>query len=82
MLATSLGAAFGVLVLIYLGVIILTVVAWVKILSKAGYSGWWVLIGIVPLVNVIMFFVFAFSEWPVLRRQSSLPSDPAWPRVD
>ena len=81
MLASSLGAAFGVLVLVYLGVIILTVVAWVKILSKAGYSGWWVLIGIVPLVNVIMFFVFAFSEWPVLREQSSGRPDPGWPQA-
>lgn len=39
-----------------------------KIASKAGYSGWWCLIMIVPLVNLVMLWVFAFSSWPVERR--------------
>ena len=39
----------------------------VKILQKAGYSGWWRLIVFVPLVNIIMFYVFAFANWPALR---------------
>lgn len=39
----------------------------VKILQKAGYSGWWCLIVFIPLVNVVMFYVFAFANWPVLR---------------
>jgi hypothetical protein len=37
--------------------------AW-KIVSKAGYSGAWSLLIIVPLVNLIMLWVFAFSDWP------------------
>jgi len=39
----------------------------VRILQKAGYSGWWCLIVFVPLVNIIMFYVFAFANWPALR---------------
>jgi hypothetical protein len=35
------------------------------IAKKAGYSGWWVLTMIIPLVNLIMVWVFAFAEWPV-----------------
>jgi hypothetical protein len=46
--------------------------AYVRIVQKAGYSGWNVLWGFVPLVNIIMFFVFAFSEWPVTRRIKEL----------
>lgn len=38
--------------------------AW-KIVSKAGYNGAWSLLIFVPLVNLIMMYVFAFSEWPV-----------------
>jgi uncharacterized membrane protein YhaH (DUF805 family) len=38
------------------------------IAKKAGYSGWWCLILLVPLVNLIMIYVFAFANWPVLRR--------------
>jgi uncharacterized membrane protein len=72
------GAVGLILVVVYLAIIILSIAAWVKIISKAGYSGWWVLIALAPLVNVIMFFVFAFSSWPALK-SSSVSSDPAWP---
>jgi hypothetical protein len=50
---------------------VVSLIAWAKILSKAGYSGWWVLIVLVPfvgpLVGVVLFFIFAFSEWPIER---------------
>jgi hypothetical protein len=35
-----------------------------KIVSKAGYSGFWSLLSLVPVVNLIMLWVFAFSAWP------------------
>ncbi len=50
-------------------VLILYFIPVVKILNKAGYSGWWSLLILVPLVNIIMFYVFAFADWPVLRGQ-------------
>ena len=37
----------------------------VRIIAKAGYSSVWVLTMLVPVVNVIMFWVFAFVKWPV-----------------
>ncbi len=43
----------------------------VKILQKAGDSGWWCLIAFVPLVNIIMFYVFAFANWPALRDRNA-----------
>lgn len=36
-----------------------------RILRKAGFSGWWALAMLVPLVNLVMFIAFAFVEWPV-----------------
>jgi uncharacterized membrane protein YhaH (DUF805 family) len=36
-----------------------------KIVSKAGYSGAWSLLAFVPLINVIMLWVFAFAKWPM-----------------
>ncbi|HXQ44331.1 MAG TPA: DUF805 domain-containing protein [Acidimicrobiales bacterium] len=68
-MVASAGAAFGIIVIIYLAIAVVTIVAWVKILNKAGYSGWWVLIGLVPFVNLVMFLVFAFSTWPSQRQQ-------------
>lgn len=38
-----------------------------KILLKAGLDGWWALILLVPVVNIIMIWVFAFCRWPNLR---------------
>jgi len=38
-----------------------------RIVTKAGYSGWWALITLVPGINIVMLFVFAFSDWPALR---------------
>ncbi len=72
--STTTSSGAGVLVLIYLVFLVLFIVGWVKIISKAGYSGWWVLLGLVPLVNVVMFLVFAFSEWPSQRELRSARS--------
>ena len=55
------------LALIYAGFTALAVAAAVSIVRKAGYSGWWVCAGVIPLVNVVMLFAFAFADWPVLR---------------
>lgn len=72
MFASVYGPAGLIVVLLYICFAVLFLIAWVKIITKAGYSGWWVLTGLVPLVNIIMFFVFAFSQWPVLKGSSRL----------
>ena len=36
------------------------------IFSKAGYSKWLSLLMVVPLVNVILLYFLAFSQWPSL----------------
>jgi hypothetical protein len=46
-------------------VIVASIYATVRIISKAGYSGWLVLLTLIPFVNIVMFFVFAFSKWPI-----------------
>jgi len=54
--------------LIVIAVLATSIVPPVKILNKAGYSGWWVLLLFVPLVNVIALWIFALSDWPALAR--------------
>ena len=41
-----------------------------EILRKAGYSRWWVLLLLIPLVNFIGLFLFAFSQWPILKQRN------------
>jgi hypothetical protein len=38
-----------------------------RIVEKAGFDGRWVLVLLLPVVNIIMIWVFAFSHWPALR---------------
>lgn len=49
-------------------VLIIIAVVWVvpaaKILTKAGFSGWWCLVLLIPFINVIAYWVFAFVRWP------------------
>jgi hypothetical protein len=43
-----------------------------KIIKKAGFSGWWVLVTVIPVFNLIFLWVFAFIDWPV-RESGSRP---------
>ena len=63
---------FGVLGLVYLAIVAVSIWATVRIIQRAGYSGWWVLMALVPIANIVMFFVFAFAEWPVHRELAQL----------
>jgi hypothetical protein len=39
----------------------------IRILNRAGYSGWWSLILLVPLGNILGLWIFADADWPALR---------------
>jgi hypothetical protein len=52
---------------IVLGFLVVYLVPLVMIIRKAGYNGWWILLLFVPLVNIIMLWVFAFADWPSQR---------------
>jgi hypothetical protein len=35
-----------------------------RILRRLGFSGWWSLLWLLPLVNLIVLWVFAYRPWP------------------
>jgi hypothetical protein len=59
---------FGCYMLVILLVTILTVVVFCKIFAKAGYHWALGLIVLIPIGNIIMLLVLAFSEWPIQRQ--------------
>jgi Na+/melibiose symporter-like transporter len=61
----------GFAIILWLLIVGIMMIPYVKIIKKAGYSGWWTLTVFVPLLNLIMLWVFAFSTWPVERRARS-----------
>jgi hypothetical protein len=52
---------------IVLGLAVIAASIWasVRIFQKAGYSGWLAVLYLIPLVNILTFFWFATTEWPV-----------------
>jgi hypothetical protein len=50
-------------------------VPYILIIRKAGYSGWWVLTALIPLVNLIMLWVFALARWPVEQRAAGMGAE-------
>ena len=57
----------GILVALLIGFVALvfTIVIWWRIVSKTGYSGVLSLLMLVPLANLILLLVLAFSKWPI-----------------
>jgi len=70
-------AGFGLFGLfIGLAVIVFTIFVYWKIATKAGYNGALSLLLFVPLVNIVIIIMFAFTRWPIedaLARARQLP---------
>jgi len=60
----------GQLAMVLVWVVLVIVPFW-KITTKAGYSGWLSLLVVVPIVNLIFIYFLAFSKWPGLRQSGS-----------
>lgn len=56
------------IVLIVVLIIWAFVIVFGRVLNRAGYSRWWVLTMFVPLLNLIMLWVFAYADWPISGR--------------
>jgi hypothetical protein len=56
--------------------ILIFVIPFWQIIKKSGRPGVWALVAFVPLVNLVLLYVFAFSEWPIQRQVRELSSPP------
>jgi uncharacterized membrane protein YhaH (DUF805 family) len=62
-------------IIIFLIGMLIVFVPYILIIRKAGYSGWWVLTALIPLVNLIMLWVFALARWPVEQRAAGMGAE-------
>jgi len=58
----------GVFGIVWLAVVVFFLFLNWRIVSKAGYNGALSLLMLIPLVNIVMYAIFAFSEWPVQKQ--------------
>lgn len=51
---------------------IVTIILWwllfgwpcAKVLKRAGFSGWWTILSLIPFANIIGLWIFATTRWP------------------
>lgn len=71
--AATIGAGLALFIGIFsLAVFIFVIVVYWKIVSKAGYNGAMSLLLFIPIANIIMIIIFAFSEWPIQKELNQL----------
>ncbi|MBJ7318549.1 MAG: hypothetical protein KKG69_04535 [Alphaproteobacteria bacterium] len=39
-----------------------------RVLKRIGFSRWWVVVALIPYVNVVGLWILAFVKWPIERR--------------
>jgi len=54
--------ALGVLIFYLLYVLLLLVLT--PAVRKAGFSGWWVMLALLPPIGIVLLWIFAFAKWP------------------
>ena len=55
--------SFAILAML-IAMIVTTIFAIARIVQRAGYNGWWVLIIFVPIANMLALWYFGFGPWP------------------
>ena len=68
-----MGVSIWQLVII-IGILVIPFIIFSPILNKAGFSRWWSLCFFVPIVNILMVWVFAFIEWPAEKEHNKSSS--------
>jgi len=69
------GLGIPEVLLLLLACVAFTSWIWARISHKAGFSRAWGFAAAVPLLNLIMIWVFAFSEWPAIPQGKEPPGD-------
>jgi hypothetical protein len=80
MIGFKIGLTELIAVLVAIAFIALFVIAWFRVFTKAGHSGFLCILMFLPVINLITFLWFAFSTWPLEKQlaalKRSLPPEP------
>jgi uncharacterized membrane protein YhaH (DUF805 family) len=69
----AVGMLALIMALVPLTLVVVILVGIWRGVRRAGYSGAWSLLLLIPFVNVIMIWVFAFATWPVEEKGKAGP---------
>lgn len=54
---------------LYIAAIFLYGLIWWKLFDKTGFGGIYGLTMYIPFINILMFFVLVFADWPALHKE-------------
>ncbi len=57
--------SFSIFHYLIIVIIFLPNLLFIPAVKKAGFSGWWVALSLVPFAGVVLLWVFAYSKWPL-----------------
>ncbi len=77
-LLASYGLGFPELSTVMFVVGVCISIPWINIFRRAGYPEHMGYLMLIPVVNVFVFFRFAFGEWPIDRELRKVDSPSSW----
>jgi uncharacterized membrane protein YhaH (DUF805 family) len=57
-----------------LSIITIYFLALVRVLHRLGFSGWWSIVSVIPIVNICALLALSFARWPVTRPNAAAVS--------
>ena len=73
MLTGVFGGLFAIFAIVSLVFVVIRQIPYWFIWKKAGFSPWLSLLMLLPLVQLVMLYVLAFSEWPAVALNRPAP---------
>lgn len=55
-------------IIMFVLMVLLAVIPFWKLYSRAGFSGAWALLAVIPLAPIVLLWVIAFIRWPDVDR--------------
>lgn len=53
---------------IWIVFLVISLMVFGPVVKKAGYSKWWSLLMSIPILNLVMIWIFAFVDWPNMKK--------------
>ncbi len=74
----SWGLGFTEVAVIGIVLAVISSIPWIRIFRRVGYSPGMGLLMCIPLVNIFVFLVFAYHEWPAEREYRTPDESAFW----
>lgn len=76
--ADALGLSTSNFLILAVCLVVLFIGPWIRIFRRAGFNPGLGFLMFIPIINVLLFLLFAFFEWPIERENRVNSESPLW----